>query len=1017
MKTERLIGAQYGRRKPGQQQDRVRRALPATIFGCVRLGACETAATRRSPGFRAGVKLQIANREMTPERWKRITEVYQSALEFDPSEREAYLARECGEDSALRREVESLLEADADAGDFISENAYRRVGEILGDDEVTLKEGQTLGHYEISSKIGVGGMGEVYLARDTKLNREVAIKTLPLYYAFNKDYLRRFKTEVTATASLNHPNVATVYSVEEIDGLPFFTMEFVEGTPLSGYLRKGPIGIERFLEIFIPLAEAFSHAHRKGVVHRDIKPGNIIVQPDGEPKVLDFGLAHLDREEHERSVTGSSITLPGQILGTPAYMSPEQAEGKQVDQRSDIFSLGVVMYEAITGERPFKGANYASIVSKLLREEPVSVTDLKTDVPFLLSRLIKRCLEKSPRKRFQSMNEVRVILEEVKAAVDAGISMDPSSADRMVTGRRKNRWQYVIVPAGFLLAAAVVAAFFFFGPQNAGEKFRVENFNFRRLSQTNDVVYAGVSPNGSSVAYNIIEPNGDRSLWIRLAEDRNALRLVDPQDVHFWGGLTFSRDGSQIFFITARKDALGGTLYKVSALGGSPRKLVDNVNDLGSLSPDGSRVLLVRYRDTMSLFSADASDGSDEKVIQTAGPNIKFRDPQYSADGSSIYLIKATETRSEESWSLIEIPAGGGEERVIIPPGKPRINDLVVLRDGSGLLMNAVDPVSNLSQLYFVDPSNGSETRLTNDLNEYFGISVSDDGNTIVAAQRTDAKDIWVGEDKEFRTYRKVTAEPTFYLKLSLAPDGRIVFDSVDNNRPHIWIMDPDGSGKQQLTPDESSDESPAVSADGTKIYFVSDRSGENKVWQMNIDGTEPSLLTEWPGETEDPVVSPDGRTVFFDCKKANREILCRLDLASGTVSELEPFGNGRWAISPDGSRVAYRYFDEQKGNAMLGIGPIAGGRQDATIEVSPFNVLLWSADGKGLIYKDLNPGNDSLTTIWYRPLEGGEPETFITSDDVELYRLAVSRDGTQKVIATRRLLTDSVMLSRREED
>lgn len=952
---------------------------------------------------------------MTPERWKKITEVYHSALEFEPGAREEYLRRACGEDTTLRREVESLLDADASAGDFISDNAYRHVGEILGDQEVTLTEGKEIGHYTILRKIGIGGMGEVYLAHDNKLNRDVAVKTLPLYFAFNTDYLRRFQTEVKATASLNHPNVATVYSVEEVDGIPFFTMEYVEGEPLSKLFKNGPLGIELFLDIFIDLAEAFSHAHRKGVVHRDIKPGNIIIEPEGSPKVLDFGLAHLDRKEHDRPATASSITMPGQVLGTPAYMSPEQAEGKPVDQRSDIFSLGIVMYEAITGERPFKGGNYASIVSKVLKDEPVSVTDLKPSIPFLLSRLIKRCLEKSPRKRFQSMDEVRVILEEVKAAVNAGISMDPSSADRMVTGRKKGRWQYVIVPAGFLAAAAIILGFLYFGSTSTGNKYRLENFSFRRLSQTNNVVYAGVSPNGASVAYNTIEPNGDRSLWIRLAEDRNALRLVDPQDVHYWGGLTFSNDGSQIYYITAKKDALGGTLSRISAIGGAPRKLVDNVNDLGSLSPDGSRLLFVRYRDRMSLVSADAVDGGSEKVILTGAENIKFRDPQFSPDGTRIYLIKITETKSEESWSLIEIPADGGEERTIIPARRPRISEVVALKDGSGLLLNAVDPESNLAQLYFVDPSTGTQTRITNDLNEYFGISVSDDGNTVVAAQRIDAKDVWVGEGSDFATYKKITTEPTFHLTLEWTPDGRLIFDSVDNNRPHIWIMDPDGSGRQQLTPGESNDTAPTVSHDGSHIYFTSDRSGENEVWRMNIDGTDPAMLVDRPGVTENPVVSPDGKAVYFECRQGDRAVLCRLDLVNGSITEREFLGAGRWAISPDGSRVVYRYFDEQKGRPMVGVRAVDGDSDELTFEISPINVFMWAPDGNGLIYKDLDSGDDSLTTIWYRDLRGGEPVPYVSSGDIELYRIAVSRDGIRKAIATRKLLTDAVMLSRRD--
>ena len=360
---------------------------------------------------------------MTPERWEQITEIYNSALELDSVERGVLLETLCANDESLRREVESLLHANSEAGDFIAETVVKDFASLMNvRDAASLKE-KTLGHYKILSRIAVGGMGEVYLAKDTRLNRDVALKTLPLSLSNHPDYLRRLETEARAAATLNHPNVATIYSVEEIDGNSFFTMEYVVGRTLDAFIGENGLELKIFLEWFIQISAALSHAHEKGIVHRDIKPGNIMITANNVPKVLDFGLAQIDKTK-TGDVRALRITHPGQILGTPSYMSPEQAKGKQIDYCSDIFSLGVVMYEAITGERPFQGDNYASVVSELLNKNPRPIAELKSDTPFLLALLITRCLEKEPRKRFGSMHEVCVLLEEIRAAVESGTSTE-----------------------------------------------------------------------------------------------------------------------------------------------------------------------------------------------------------------------------------------------------------------------------------------------------------------------------------------------------------------------------------------------------------------------------------------------------------------------------------------------------------------------------------------------------------------------------------------------------------------
>ena len=947
---------------------------------------------------------------MTPNRWEQITEIYTAALELKSGERIIFLDEICAGDADLRREVESLLAANSEAGDFIDEPVAKNIASVFAVEESPSLIGKNLGHYQIISRLGAGGMGEVYLAKDSRLNRLVALKTLPVSLLKHPNYLKRFQIEAEAAATLNHPNVATIYSVEEIDGQPFFTMEYVEGKTLDTLISANGLDLKIFLEWFVEISDALSHAHEKGIIHRDIKPGNIIITADDVPKVLDFGLAQIERKPMSEHISTLKMTSPGQVIGTPSYMSPEQAEGKEIDARTDIFSLGVVMYEAITGKRPFTGDNYASIVSNLLKTEPQSISEIKPDTPYLLARLINRCLNKSRQRRFQTMREVRVILEEIQAAVEAGISMDNSSSPLLLNRKRSSRGWLLASIIPIILIVGVFVAYFLL-PRNSAPPIEFENMTIRKLSQTNNVVYAHITPDGKSVVYNMIE-NGNRSLWIRRIEDKNALQLLPYQSVHFWGGLIVSADASQIYYITAQKDGKFGTLSRISSLGGTPRKLVETVNDLGSLSSDEKRILYVRYAEKVQLLSANAADGSDEKIIQTGEANHLFRDPQFSHDGKNIFLIKFERISGEEFWSLIEIPAEGGKERVIIPPQKPKISEIAVLKDGSGLLINNTDEISNLPQIFFVDIESGEKKRVTNDLNSYFGISVSDDGKTIVTAQRFSAKDIWISTNKNLKDFKKITSEPTIYSRAVLTPDGKIVYDATDNNRPHIWIMNFDGSNPQQLTPNNSSDYNPTVSPDGRYILFASERSGEVKLWRMNIDGSNPQILAQVNGKTIEAVISPDSKYVYFSWFKSGEVVWGKMPIEGGEITEMPRFTNRLWDISPDGKQVAYTFYDEAEKANKVGIRAIDADKPSIVFTMSPNMILHWKKDGKFLLYQGIEPNENSIWTIWQQPVAGGEPKPFLQESEM-IVSLSQSKDESRTVIMRGNILTDAVMLTK----
>ena len=532
----------------------------------------------------------------------------------------------------------------------------------------------------------------------------------------------------------------------------------------------------------------------------------------------------------------------------------------------------------------------------------------------------------------------------------------------------------------------------------------------RKLSQTNNVAFAQITPDGKSIVYTTIEENENRALWIRRVEDKNALQLVPPQPVQFWGGLSVSPDGAQIFYIAAAPDARHGTLYRVSSLGGAPRKLNETVNDVGSLSPDGERILYVRYGERVQLLSANATDGGDERVIQTGETNMLFRDPQFSFDGKHIFYSKFEIIDGVEFWSLVEISATGGAERVIIPPGQQRIGELSVLR-GGGLLINKTDSVSNLQQLFHVSLPDGKLQRITNDLNSYFGISASNDGNTIVTAQRYFARDIWVASGAA--ETRKLTTESNVYTSAVWTADGRIVYDAADNNRPHIWIMNGDGRNPQQLSPNDSFDFEPRVSPDGRFIVFTSERTGERKVWRMNIDGSNPQLLTPVSGAAFAPVVTPDGKTVLFEWIKENKKVLGKIPLSGGEITEQPVFSEKIWTISPDGSRVAFVFYDEQNKRYKVRVRPVETDEPSMVFDISPVNVLLWAADGKNLLYREIEPGGDSASTVWMQPLSGGQPKQFLSVKPDMVVNISQSNDGKKTLVVRGKLFTDAVMLTR----
>src|SRR4030095_2577285 len=348
-----------------------------------------------------------------PDRYRRIDEIFQAALELEPHQRASYISVACSGDAALLKEVEDLLVSDGQQWELIGTPAFEMVAPLLAKDQPQLKAGDSIGHYQVVSLLGVGGMGQVYLAEDTKLGRKVALKLLPASYTRDESRLRRFQQEARAASALNHPNILTIHELGEVDGEQFIATEFVEGETLRERLQRAPLNLAETLDVAAQIAGALAAAHKAGIVHRDIKPENIMLRHDGYVKVLDFGLAKLTEQQEPATQTRATENVDissGLVMGTVKYMSPEQALGRQVDPRSDIFSFGVVLYEMIAGHPPFKGKNSDELINAILKKEPSSLTD----VPEETQRLISRALRKKKEDRYQTIEDLLTDLKSLK---------------------------------------------------------------------------------------------------------------------------------------------------------------------------------------------------------------------------------------------------------------------------------------------------------------------------------------------------------------------------------------------------------------------------------------------------------------------------------------------------------------------------------------------------------------------------------------------------------------------------
>ena len=887
--------------------------------------------------------------------------------------------------------------------------------------------GTQIGHYRIERKLGEGGMGEVFLANDTKLGRQVALKVLGGTFGTDPDRRERFEREARAAAALNHPNIVTIHSVENIDGILFLTLELVDGQTLGELIPANGLPLDRVLSLGIPLADAVGAAHQRGITHRDLKPANVMVTSDGRLKVLDFGLAKVKEDAQLVSDAGmptAALTGEGRIVGTVAYMSPEQAEGKPVDPRSDVFSLGIILYEMATGRRPFEGETPMSTLSAIIKDTQASILDVRPGLPRELSKIINRCLAKDLEDRYQSAKDLRNDLRALKNDLTSGeIVPITGSAERTAVAppSAKARVPNLAIAAAAVgvIAAVGGAAWWMRGPSEPAAPVSrpFDNISLSRLTTTGTAGLAAMSLDGRYVAHVAIK-EGKQSLWLRQVATTSNVEVVPAEDVRY-SGVTFSPDGNHIYYSTYARGQNLGILYQIGVLGGGARLVLEDVDTALSFSPDGRQFAFIRgYPDNgksgVIVANADGS-GVRELIVRTRPLSFPLEGLAWSPDGKTIAVTGDHADQLRGQVVLVDV-ASGTETLLPIPEWRA-VSRLAWLRDGSGLLINAQESAGESSnQIFLVSYPSGTSRRLTNDLSSYSGLGVAPDGRSFVAIRNERRSAIWTLPMDDATKAAPITAEASAdegTNGVAWTPDGRIVYTTEASGNPDIWIMNVDGTRRIQLTSTPGLDLFPRVTHDGRSIVFVSDRDGSPRAWRMALDGSAATKVTSEPVGRFRVSLSSDDRWVYYDNTRGEAR---RVPLSGGDgeptfapdlvarIGQL-PRGFHEAAPSPDGTAIAGHY-QTDRGERIVVVP--ASGETPRKYETLPPNAT-WTPDSRSFIYYQ---GRAGVGNLFRQSLASGPPSQLTQFASEQIFTYALSPDQKQLAVVRGRVSSDVVLVS-----
>ena len=881
---------------------------------------------------------------MTPERWRQIREVLAQALDLAPGERAPFLDRACSSDPSLRQEVETLLASSPNMRSSFLQSPPARA---------TLASGTRLGDYEVKSLLGSGGMGEVYRARDARLGRDVAIKILPQSLSSDVDRLCRFEQEARAAAALNHPNILAVFQMGTHDGAPYLVSELLEGETLRECLQHSRLPVRRAIEYGVQTARGLSAAHEKGIVHRDLKPENLFVTKDGRVKVLDFGLAKLTQRtgsEPDAPMIGQE-TQPGVVMGTSGYMSPEQVRGQVADYRSDIFSFGTILYEMLTGERAFQKPTSAETMTAVLNEDPASISQVTSNTPPALQRVLHRCLEKNPEQRFQSASDLAFALDALSES-----SGNPAALSNKQPRRISKVWA---VAAAVAAMVAVLLVIHFRVPPRQQPKHELVKRQLTANTPGDPVRSAALSRDGKYLAYVSVLSKKTHILEIGSG-DLRGLQSPDAPDPIDW-----YPDGSHL--LVERNGHPG--LWEVSVWDGTYRKLFDGEVDNAAISPDGSRIAFTNGKGEIWLIGGY---GEDPRRILAPDKGETLAHFAWSPHGQRLVYTRSRGDYYNQRDAVLETCdlQGGGRTLILAAHklwGLSGLTEVAWLPHGRILYSFFSGPPAESYSIWAIpaDPDTGNRrgppTALTHEEKEdRTEFHSSDDGKRFIYLAGFDRDAVYLenlrSRDKKRNAQRFTVDDWSAYPRDWTRDSRALLIESLREGRRVIVKQNVGDQVPEVLVSGTENYASPTLSPNGEYLLFTASATPNlldpsKRLMTMSLEGGSRSLLLTG-GYKYHCGYLPGAGCVIAEVN-GRQLVFSSLDPVKGRGAEIQrlenPSGIVDWSLSPDGTKIA---IGDPDSNGWIRILTIADHKVALLPRIESWaevQHVTWAADGKHL--------------------------------------------------------------------